>query len=245
MHEACNHGHYDIAELLIRQGADINRKSKSGTTPLIDAVINDHIDVIQLLLENGADVNVKDRHGQSALTHPCVRQFFRQQPTDESDKIDVDAEEKILIVAPPPLPAAAPCQTSSSQVEVAAAATVAKNESSSFVEEIDARASSAANVCTFEELPESNFIKTTAEVPLEADIISPTAVEYSTLRTSRKMSEEETDSRSLSPGGIRNMIASTSSDEVAAAVRTMVSRQPCCPSIRNIISRNYFIYERQ
>ncbi|KFD65348.1 hypothetical protein M514_08203 [Trichuris suis] len=248
LHEACNHGHYNIAELLIRQGADINRKSKSGTTPLIDAVINDHTDVIQLLLENGADVNVKDRHGQSALTHPYVREFLRREASNQIDKVDVVAEEESLIV-PPPSPQA-PVETSSWQVEVAAAAaaaTVVENESSSFVEEeIDVRASSsasaaAAEVCTPEEEPSQSdhLHKTSIEVSVKAEIISSASAvneKRSTLQ-STNMSEEENEDRPLSPGGIRNMIASTSSDEVAAAVRTMMM-QKWRHRISNPINRN-------
>jgi len=50
-------GQKEIVELLIAEGADVNAKSDSGSTPLHDAAINGRKEVAELLIANGADVN--------------------------------------------------------------------------------------------------------------------------------------------------------------------------------------------
>ena len=47
-----------MAELLLRNGADIELASKSngGTTPLLISSYNGHAEVVELLLKRGADV---------------------------------------------------------------------------------------------------------------------------------------------------------------------------------------------
>ena len=57
----------DISKLLIDRGADVNAKAKKGMTPLAWAVYWDDIGKIKLLLSRGAAVNVKDDDGKSPL----------------------------------------------------------------------------------------------------------------------------------------------------------------------------------
>lgn len=45
LHEACNHGWYEIANLLIQFGADVNAPGLERDTPLHDAAINKHENV--------------------------------------------------------------------------------------------------------------------------------------------------------------------------------------------------------
>jgi len=61
---AAQEGHVEVAERLLRRGAqvDIPRKSKvssdeEGATPLLSAAANGHIEMIKLLLAQGANVN--------------------------------------------------------------------------------------------------------------------------------------------------------------------------------------------
>lgn len=42
LHEACNHGWLEVAELLLRAGADVNARGLDDDTPLHDAAINGH-----------------------------------------------------------------------------------------------------------------------------------------------------------------------------------------------------------
>lgn len=50
LHEACNHGWYEIAQLLIQYGANVNTPGLENDTPLHDAAVNKHEQVNFLLL---------------------------------------------------------------------------------------------------------------------------------------------------------------------------------------------------
>lgn len=67
LHEACNHGHYNVALTLVKAGANINAKGLEDDTPLHDAAIVGHFKLVKLLVEKGADVNAKNRKGKT----PC------------------------------------------------------------------------------------------------------------------------------------------------------------------------------
>lgn len=53
-HEACNHGHREVVELLLRHGALVNTTGYQNDSPLHDAARNDHVAVVELLLLHGA-----------------------------------------------------------------------------------------------------------------------------------------------------------------------------------------------
>ena len=61
----------NIAELLLANGADINRKNKDGEMMLhwiVDKFPPDDAYVgVSILVENGANVNVKDKDGRTPL----------------------------------------------------------------------------------------------------------------------------------------------------------------------------------
>ncbi|KAL9976144.1 hypothetical protein ACROYT_G013400 [Oculina patagonica] len=70
IHEACNHGHLDVAKLLLMAGSHVNDQSGQhccGITPLHDAAENGHLDLVKLLLSHGASINLKDEKGRTAL----------------------------------------------------------------------------------------------------------------------------------------------------------------------------------
>ena len=54
---ACVNGRIEIAEFLIKKGADIEAVDKDDSTSLVIACENGHIDIVKLLLKNGADIN--------------------------------------------------------------------------------------------------------------------------------------------------------------------------------------------
>ncbi len=54
-------GRKDMCELLLARGADINRETKFGDTPLSLAVSSRHLQVVQLLIKSGGNVNSGDR----------------------------------------------------------------------------------------------------------------------------------------------------------------------------------------
>lgn len=69
LHEAALEGYYEIAELLLDNGAEINVQSgqMDKDTPLIDAVSNLHYKVVQLLLKRGANPTIENAQGDNAL----------------------------------------------------------------------------------------------------------------------------------------------------------------------------------
>lgn len=71
LHYACHFGYKDVAELLLKNGADINAKEETDSTVLHLASSNGHKDVAELLLMNGADINAKEESGWTALDCAC------------------------------------------------------------------------------------------------------------------------------------------------------------------------------
>ncbi len=62
LHAASQRGDLRIAQLLLKQGADIHAKSyEAGWTPLHQAACSGHIEIAQLFLSHGADVNEKSK----------------------------------------------------------------------------------------------------------------------------------------------------------------------------------------
>lgn len=45
LHEACNHGYFDVAKQLLKGGAYVNSLGLDDDTPLHDAAINGHVRV--------------------------------------------------------------------------------------------------------------------------------------------------------------------------------------------------------
>ena len=56
----------EIAKGLIERGADVNAKSKSGTTALMVAATHNNPPMIGLLIEAGADTEAKNNQGKTA-----------------------------------------------------------------------------------------------------------------------------------------------------------------------------------
>jgi len=67
LHMAAEKGHKKTAEILIRQGADVNAEMRNGETPLHLAAEYGHKEMAQLLIEQGANVNAKTQTGESPL----------------------------------------------------------------------------------------------------------------------------------------------------------------------------------
>jgi tetratricopeptide (TPR) repeat protein len=57
---AAVYGHAETAAVLLKNGANVDAKDRSGTSILTGAVKNDQVAIVNLLIENGADVTIKD-----------------------------------------------------------------------------------------------------------------------------------------------------------------------------------------
>ena len=64
---AARDGCYDCVDALLAAGADINRPTPEGVTPLMLALDNNHNEVAKLLLDRGANANLWDWWGRTAL----------------------------------------------------------------------------------------------------------------------------------------------------------------------------------
>ena len=105
LHQACgSEGSYEIAKLLIKNGANINIKSSKGQTPLQIACQTFSKDCVRLLLSAGADINITDVGNRTALFHACnvssrndadafvlVRMLLTSKKTDGNDKNDINS----------------------------------------------------------------------------------------------------------------------------------------------------------
>ncbi|MDQ6959498.1 MAG: ankyrin repeat domain-containing protein, partial [Mariprofundaceae bacterium] len=60
LHDAVGEGKTEVAELLIRKGADVNAKNAGQETPLHDAAVQGNTEVVALLIRKGADVNARN-----------------------------------------------------------------------------------------------------------------------------------------------------------------------------------------
>ena len=60
-------GNHKEAESLLQSGADIEARTKKGSTALIVAAARRHTSLVELLLSQGADVNARNRYDDTAL----------------------------------------------------------------------------------------------------------------------------------------------------------------------------------
>src|SRR4029077_13078571 len=64
----------EVAELLIKHGADVNAKTDSGFVALFWAARYGHAGVAKVLIAHGADVNAKDKDAMTALKWATTNQ---------------------------------------------------------------------------------------------------------------------------------------------------------------------------
>ena len=67
LHYAAEYGHLEIAELLLANSANVNRRDDDQATPLYFAAIGGFAEVAVLLLANGAEVNARDKANETPM----------------------------------------------------------------------------------------------------------------------------------------------------------------------------------
>ena len=71
---ACLSGNIITIKKLIKDGAHINAKGRTGVTPLNIAVYSGNRKVVKFLLDNGADVNFADKEGHAPLHNVMLKE---------------------------------------------------------------------------------------------------------------------------------------------------------------------------
>ena len=54
-----------LVKILIEGGVDVNKKFKSGLTPIVTACIENNAQIVRILLDNGADLTARDSLGRT------------------------------------------------------------------------------------------------------------------------------------------------------------------------------------
>jgi ankyrin repeat protein len=67
LHWAASRELPEVAELLLRRGAEVDARDNHGTTPLLLAADKDAIQVVRLLVAHGADLRARDDSGRTPL----------------------------------------------------------------------------------------------------------------------------------------------------------------------------------
>jgi hypothetical protein len=85
LHYAVMKGEMPLVSLLLQRGADVNSRTKSGTTPLHTAVLYKHTEIAEYLIEKGADINARSASGATPLglaiaaNYNTVEQMLRRR----------------------------------------------------------------------------------------------------------------------------------------------------------------------
>ena len=67
LHFAVMKGRQALIELLVARGADINSRTKNGTTPLHTAALYGQAEAVEYLVGKGADINAQSVSGATPL----------------------------------------------------------------------------------------------------------------------------------------------------------------------------------
>ncbi|XP_033218322.1 serine/threonine-protein phosphatase 6 regulatory ankyrin repeat subunit A-like [Belonocnema kinseyi] len=85
LQQPCIEGHFEVAKLLIKYGADIHSKYSKGNTLLHHAVlgINENKEFLDFLIRNGLNINSQNINMETALTQVALRRPSEAVPIIE------------------------------------------------------------------------------------------------------------------------------------------------------------------
>lgn len=75
LHNACSYGHFEVTELLIKHGANVNANDLWAFTPLHESSSKSRVEVCSLLLSEGADPTLLNCHNKSAIDSAPTREL--------------------------------------------------------------------------------------------------------------------------------------------------------------------------
>ncbi|KAL6431696.1 hypothetical protein ACFW04_007321 [Cataglyphis niger] len=87
LHFAARHGHFEVCELLLNHGANVNAITPSiKATPLHRAATQGHVKTVETLLRHGANANLKDIDGKTAL-HRAISSYVSSMETPQNTSL--------------------------------------------------------------------------------------------------------------------------------------------------------------
>ena len=75
--DAIKSGDIQLAQLLIKKGADLNVKDTFGCTALHDALDRGYLEISELLIEKGTDVNAQKNKGYTTLHYTLEKGYLQ------------------------------------------------------------------------------------------------------------------------------------------------------------------------
>ncbi|CAG5099260.1 Oidioi.mRNA.OKI2018_I69.XSR.g16389.t1.cds [Oikopleura dioica] len=66
-------GHFTIVQTLVMEGANVNARTKTNSTPLRAACFDGHSSIVSYLLKRGADPEIANRYGHTCLMIACYK----------------------------------------------------------------------------------------------------------------------------------------------------------------------------
>lgn len=91
LHNACSYGHFEVTEMLIKHGANVNAMDLWQFTPLHEAASKSRVEVCSLLLSQGADPTLLNCHGKSAVDVAPTRDLQERLSCEYSQSCAVKA----------------------------------------------------------------------------------------------------------------------------------------------------------
>ncbi len=107
LHFAASHGHLEIVEYLLDQGADRDKPTNRNNTALHLAARCGHLEVVQCLMTYGADINAKNDRGQTPLDIASNEEIKQAIRDVEQQRYEANFGKKRIPEAdlrPPPPP---------------------------------------------------------------------------------------------------------------------------------------------
>jgi ankyrin repeat protein len=82
---AASHGHLDVVQFLVKEGAKVDAVGKNGCSALYLAALNAHVEVVNYLLSKGANIHLKGPQNTTALDRVTqeIVGFNQLAPLDE------------------------------------------------------------------------------------------------------------------------------------------------------------------